>query len=118
MIEVYGHSDDVVGVGDEELNCYDRTVVLEFGNLEEGGCRVVLRYGLNGFGVWQIAVEQLAEGVGIPFTVSMRTDLKEHPYSVILELGDGAVLNSAKALKAGPYEAREWDVVDGKIQRN
>lgn len=58
MIKVYGYSDDLVeiegGSKEEEIDCYDQNVRIWFVD----GTVILVSYGKNGMGIWNIEVEQ------------------------------------------------------------
>jgi hypothetical protein len=96
MIRIYGASDDLVEIeGDrsDEIGCYDRKVRVSVGT-PEAGVLVTMRYGSTGMGfaTWTAEIGQMAEGVEIPWPVSITNAEKSgrpdpRSYSVTVEIG-------------------------------
>lgn len=91
MIEIYGSSDDIVchnGNGEwDEIGCYDEDVLLRIGD-KKGGLYVEMSYGKGQGATWTAKVEQIDEGVPIPWDVSISHNMRgeEVGYSVRMKI--------------------------------
>lgn len=75
MIRIYGASDDLVEIeghpDGDEVGCYNSIVIITIGT-EDAGCRVIMRYADGNRGaVWSAQVEQMDEGVPIPWAITI-----------------------------------------------
>jgi hypothetical protein len=72
---LYGHSDDVLVlegvVHDEAENSSNSTFRVVVGTREDGGVRMVWRYGRGAEAVWSVELSPLDEGIRIPWGVTV-----------------------------------------------
>ena len=91
MITVYGYSDDLVEMeGHPQMTDeFGGETALIFGNKDFGGVRIEMRYA--GPGVWAATIQQLDEGVPIPWDIRVKHAMDSYHmnrpgYTVLVEI--------------------------------